>query len=129
MPAIATTGGPATNSCAVPFTITEKCEQTTRAAPRPGDRPQRGRHHRHRGEVLDQVEAGQRRDVGEAHLLERLDAAAATGAVHEPDERQPQVVRHALRVDGLLPDGGVGGAAADGEVVALHDRTAAAIRP
>ena len=39
MPAIATTGGPATNSCAVPSTITEKCEQTTRAAPRPATGP------------------------------------------------------------------------------------------
>ncbi len=39
MPAIATTGGPATNSWALPRTITEKCEQTTRAAPRPATGP------------------------------------------------------------------------------------------
>ena len=124
MPAIATTGGPATNSCAVPFTITEKCEQTTRGArPAPGPSAAAAAG---TAEVLDQVEAGQRRDIGEAHLLARLDAAAAARAVHEADERQPEVVRHALRVDGLLPDGRVGGAAADGEVVALHHRTAAA---
>src|SRR5215210_7320426 len=29
---------------------------------------------------------------------------------------------HALGIDGLLPDRGVGGAAPDGEVVALYDR-------
>ena len=92
----------------------------------PGHRPERRGRHRHDREVLHhEVEAGQRRHVREAHLLERLDAAAAARAVHEPDERQPQVVRHALGVDGLLPDRGVGGAAADGEVVALHDRAAA----
>ena len=37
--AAATTGGPATNSWAVPRTITEKCEATTRAAPRPATGP------------------------------------------------------------------------------------------
>ncbi len=37
--AAATTGGPATNSCEVPRTITEKCEATTRAAPRPATGP------------------------------------------------------------------------------------------
>jgi hypothetical protein len=37
--AAATTGGPATNSCAVPRTITEKCDATTRAAPRPATGP------------------------------------------------------------------------------------------
>jgi len=34
---------------------------------------------------------------------------------------EPEVVGHALGVDHLLPDGGIRGAAADGEVVALHD--------
>ena len=37
--AAATTGGPATNSWAVPRTITEKCEHTTLAAPRPATGP------------------------------------------------------------------------------------------
>jgi hypothetical protein len=37
--AAATTGGPATNSCDVPRTITEKCEATTRAAPSPATGP------------------------------------------------------------------------------------------
>ena len=126
IPAIATTGGPATNSWAVPLTITEKCEQTDTRRAEPRHRPERGRRHRHDRQVLHhEVEAGQRRHVGEAHLLERLDAAAAARAVHEPDEREAQVVGQALGVDGLLPDRGVGGAAADGEVVALHDRAAA----
>ena len=39
IPAIATTGGPATNSWAVSLTITEKCEHTTRAAPSPATGP------------------------------------------------------------------------------------------
>ena len=37
--AAATTGGPATNSWAVPRTITEKCEAATRAAPSPATGP------------------------------------------------------------------------------------------
>ena len=37
--AAATTGGPATKSWAVPRTITEKCEATTRAAPSPATGP------------------------------------------------------------------------------------------
>ena len=37
--AAATTGGPATNSWALPRTITEKCEHTTRAAPSPATGP------------------------------------------------------------------------------------------
>ena len=37
--AAATTGGPATNSWLVPFTITAKCEATTRAAPSPATGP------------------------------------------------------------------------------------------
>jgi hypothetical protein len=38
-------------------------------------------------------------------------------------------VRHALGVDGLLPDGGIGRAAADREVVALDDGAAAVDAP
>ena len=37
--AAATTGGPATNICAVPRTITEKWEAATRAAPSPATGP------------------------------------------------------------------------------------------
>ena len=91
-----------------------------------GDRAERGRDDRHARQVLhDQVEARQRRHVGEAHLLERLDRPAAAGAVDQPHERDAQVVREPLGVDGLLPDRRVGGAAAHGEVVALHDGAAA----
>ena len=95
-----------------------------RAQPR--HRPERRRHHRHARQVRDrQLHAGDERHVRVAHLLERLDRAAAARPVHEPHQRQPQVVREPLGVDHLLPDGGVGRAAADGEVVALHDRRAA----
>ena len=88
-------------------------------------RSERRGHHGNDREVLhDEVEPRQRRHVGEPHLLERLHAAAAARAVHEPDEREAQVVRQPLRVHGLLPDRRVGGAAADGEVVARHDRAA-----
>src|SRR3979490_2521800 len=90
--AAATTGGPATNICAVSRTITGKCDATTRAAPSPAPRPRaaaptgargRGRHAR---EVLDRdVPARQRRDVGEAHRLQRLDAAPAARAVDQAD--------------------------------------------
>jgi hypothetical protein len=117
----ATTGGPATKSCAVPRTITEKCEATTRAAPSPATGPS-GEDRHDRVVFDDQVEAGERRHVGEAHLLERLDAAPAAGPVDEADEGQAQVVRHPFGVDRLLPDCGVGGAAPDGEVVALENR-------
>ena len=69
----------------------------------------------------DEVEAGEGRDVCEAHLLERLDAPTAAGTVDESHERKAQVVGHALGVDRLLPDGRVGRTAADREVVALED--------
>ena len=117
----ATTGGPATNICALPRTITEKCEADHARRAQPRHRAQRGADHRHPREVLErQLEPGDERHVGEAHRLDRLHAAAAAGAVHQPHEREPQLVRHALGVDHLLPDGRVGGAAAHREVVALH---------
>jgi hypothetical protein len=88
---------------------------------------------RHDGDdrlVLDhEVEARQRRHVREAHLLERLDRAAASRAVDKPHERQAQVVREPLRVDGLLPDRRVRRPAADREVVALDDGARPSIRP
>ena len=126
MPAIATTGGPATNSCAVSLHDHREVRAHHARGAEPRDRAERGGRHRHDRQVLHhEVEAGQRRHVREAHVLERLDAAAAAGAVDEPDEREPEVVRHALGEDGLLPDRGVGRAAADREVVALHDGAAA----
>ena len=56
-----------------------------------------------------------------AHVLERLHAAPAARAVDEAHQRHAQVVGRALGPDHLLPDGRVGGTAADGEVVALDD--------
>ena len=87
--------------------------------------PERGGDDRDAREVLDhQVEARQRRDVGEAHGLERLDAAPAAGAVDQAHERDAQLVGGALGPHHLLPDGGVGRPAADGEVVGLDHRAA-----
>jgi hypothetical protein len=94
--------------------------------PQAGHRAERGGDHRHGGQVAHHhVEARQRRHVGEAHVLQRLDAAPAAGAVHQPDERQPQLVGHPLGVDRLLPDRRVRSPAAHGEVIALHDRAPA----
>jgi hypothetical protein len=90
-----------------------------------GARPQRRRDDGHAREVLgDQVEAGQRRDVGEAHGLQALDGAAAAGPVDQAHERLAQLVGGALGPHHLLPDGGVRGPAADGEVVGLDDGAA-----
>jgi hypothetical protein len=92
----------------------------------PGHRSERSRHHRHDREVLHhEVEAGQGRHVREAHLLQRLDGAAAARAVHEPHERLPQVVGESLGVHRLLPDRGIRRPTADREVVTLHDCAAA----
>ena len=125
MPAMATTGGPATNSWARAADDHREVRADDAGGAEAGDRAERGGHHGHAGQIrYHQVEAGQRRHVREAHLLERLDRPAAAGAVDEPHERYAQVVREPLGVDRLLPDRGVGGAAANGEVVALHDGAA-----
>ena len=102
----------------------EVAEDDARGA-EPGARPERGGDDRDAREVLDhQVEARQRRHVGEAHGLERLDAAPAAGAVDQAHERDAQLVGGALGPHHLLPDGGVGRPAADGEVVGLDHRAA-----
>ena len=63
-------------------------------------RPERRRDDGHAREVLDrELEARKRRDVAEAHRLERLDAAAAARAVDEPDQRHAQLVRGLLGPD------------------------------
>ena len=53
--------------------------------------------------------------------LDGLDRAAAAGALDDADDRQAQLLRHALGEDRLHRDGGVGRAAAHREVVAQHD--------
>ena len=69
--------------------------------------------------------AGVGRHIGVAVGLDGLHRAAAAGAVDQPYDRQPKLVRHLLRHHLLLPDGGIGGAAAHREVVAAdHDRSA-----
>ena len=75
-------------------TMTLKCEATTRAAPRPAHGPSAAATTGTQREVrAHELEAGHERHVGEAHRLERLDAAAAARAVDEAHERQAQVVR------------------------------------
>ncbi len=55
--------------------------------------------------------------------------ATASGAIHEPDHRQAQVMRHLLGVDQLVAHGAVIGAAAYREVVAdQHHRAPAHLR-
>jgi len=96
----------------------------------PRHRAERRSHHGDARQVgRRELEAGHERDVGEAHVLERLHAAAAPRPVDQADQRQAQIVRHPLGVDHLLPDRGVGRSAADGEVVALDDRAAAVDPP
>src|SRR2546426_2121497 len=91
-----------------------------------GDRAHAGAHHRHLGEEGDDHVPGRvRGHVGALHLVERLDAAAAARAVDEADDGQPQLARHELAVALLVGDRRVGGAAADREVVAADDDTAA----
>src|SRR5690606_12889545 len=63
--------------------------------------------------------------VGAAGRLDGLHRAAAAGALDDPDDRHAHLLRHPLRVALLLLDGGVGRAAADGEVVAGDDDGAA----
>jgi hypothetical protein len=92
----------------------------------PGNRPQAGGGDGDLGEVVDhQVPAGVGGHVGPPGRLVRLHAAAAAGAVHQPHQGQAQLVGQALRVDLLLRDGGVGGAAPHGEVVAAHHHSTA----
>ncbi len=87
----------------------------------PCDGSERRGHHRHLREVVHrQLPTRDEGHVGVAHRLERLHAAAAAGAVHQAHERHAQLVGQPLGVDHLLPDGGVGRAAANREVVALH---------
>ena len=84
--------------------------------------PEHGGHHGNElqqlgGEVRARV-AGQ---VGAAHLLEGLDAAA--GGVEEPHVGDPGLQREPFREAALVADGGIGGTAPDGEVAALETAT------
>ena len=93
---------------------------------KPGARPEGRRDDRDTRHVrAHELEARHVRHVGEAHVLQRPDAPAAAGPVHEPHERQAQVVRGALGPDHLLMDRGVGRAPAHREVVGLDDRAPA----
>ena len=90
------------------------------------DRAEAERDHRHGRHVgHDPVPRRIGRHVGVALRLDRLDRAAAAGAVHQAHQRQAQLVRHLLGHHLLLPDRRVGRAAAHREIVAAdHDRPA-----
>ena len=74
------------------------------------------------GEVVDDpfpaFDAG---DVGAAVGFDGFDGAAAAGAFDEADEGEAELVGHLFGEDVFGADGGVGGAAADGEVVGDDD--------
>ena len=121
-----TTGGPATKTCETPRTISEKCErgharraqpghQVRAPPPPPAPRP---------AVATIRSQPGLRGHVGAPGLLVGLDAAAAAGAVDEPDDRQAQLPGHPLAVDLLGVDGGIGRAATHGEVVSARPRPA-----
>src|SRR5439155_677207 len=69
----------------------------------------------------DPLPAADARDVGAAGRLDGLHRAAATRALDQADQRQPQLVGHRLALQVLFLDGGVGRAAAHREVVAADD--------
>ena len=94
--------------------------------PEPRDRAEPEADDGNRREVRDRVlPADCLAHVGAALGLDGLDRAAAPRAVHEPDEGKPQLARHLLRRDHLVPDGGVRRAASDREVVAFDHHPAA----
>ena len=86
-----------------------------------GDRAEAEADDRHPAEVgHDPLPAGVEGDERPSFGLERLDAAPATRSVDESDDREAEVVRHALGHHLLLEDRRIRGAAANGEVVAAH---------
>ena len=88
-------------------------------------RAQRQRHHRHRVQILDDIfPARHGRHIGEAHVLQALDGAAAAGAVDHPDHRDAKRVRHFLTLGELAVQRRIGGPAAHGKVVGRGDHRA-----
>ena len=72
----------------------------------PGHRTQARADHRHFAEHRgDGVPGRIRRHVGASDLLDGLDAAAAAGAVHQPDHRDAQAARQLLAVPHFVADG------------------------
>src|SRR4029077_5732957 len=59
-----------------------------------------------------------RRHISSPDLLDGLDAATATSAIHQPDHGNAQAAREFLAVPHLVADAGIGRAAAHGEIVA-----------
>ncbi len=148
-----TTGGPATNSCAMSRTITEKCPSTAFGGTDADHAAEQHVHHRHRGELpgigsAAQV-AGQERAAaagdprppgGDVHpsspQRSTLALACCSGTMaatlpppEEPSSRRTEGARSSMRqpveIQALGTDGTVGVAAPRGEVVGAHHRGAA----
>ena len=130
-PSRSTTGGPATKSADLSFTITERCAAARCAAPSPATEP---RPSATRGTVpmllTTHSQPGDAGHVGAPGGLDGLHRPAAARALDDADQRQAQLVGHLLALVVLALDGGVGGAAPHREVVAAHDhRPAVEPRP
>ena len=92
---------------------------------KPRHRAHASRDHRHLADQFyEHVESGIGRDVGPFHRVERTHAAAASGSVHQPHNRQMQFMREHFRVALLVADRRVGSAAAHREVVAADHHAA-----
>ncbi len=87
------------------------------------DRSHASRDHRHLAHQFYQhVEIRIRRHVGPLDRLERSHAAAASGSVHQPNDRDMQLMRDQFRIAALVADIRVRRTAAHREVVAAdHD--------
>ncbi|MOA22057.1 hypothetical protein D3C78_1425870 [compost metagenome] len=84
-------------------------------------RTQGQRHDRYGGQVLRHQ--GPHAQLGQQGVALDFDIAHRTAtarAVHQPQERQAQVVRHAFGLDQLVADRAVVGAATHGEIIGGH---------
>ena len=92
----------------------------------PCDRAQPQRDTRYRAHIGDDcLPAGSAGHIGTAGGFDCLDRSAAAGSFNEPQQGQAQLVSHALAHQVLVLDRGVGGTAANCEVIATDDNAAA----
>ena len=91
------------------------------------DRAEAERDHRHKPQIVGHVLVAHRgaaeaaRQIGAARGLDGLYRTTTARALDDADDGQAQLVGHALGNDGFFRDGGIGRAAAHGEVVARDD--------
>ena len=128
-PRWATSGGPATKTCEMSLHHQRVVAGDDPGRAEPGDRAEGQRDDGHGGQVGDDpLPARVGRDVRVAGVLERLDRAAAAGAVDEAHDRHPVLVGELLGHHLLGGDRRVGRPAAHREVVAADDDRAAVER-